>query len=187
MFRCCSLETSHPRLLPQSLKDCSISLCLFFCSAYRVIINIFLNLFNWSIVDLQCSVSCKHTANDSFMHTCVHCCCLGSKLCPTLLWLHELYSPRPLCPQDFPARILEWVAISSSRGILEIESPVQSSWPRDWTHVSCIGRRILYHWATREAHTYTYIHTYIHTYILFFRFCSIIGYCKVLSIVPCVL
>ena len=36
MFRCCSLETSHPRLLPQSLNDCSINLCLFFCSAYRV-------------------------------------------------------------------------------------------------------------------------------------------------------
>ena len=32
MFRCCSLETSHPRRLPQSLKDCSINLCLFFCS-----------------------------------------------------------------------------------------------------------------------------------------------------------
>ena len=43
MFQCCSLETSHPRLLPQSVKDCSINLCLFFCSAYRVIINIFLN------------------------------------------------------------------------------------------------------------------------------------------------
>jgi len=33
--------------------------------------------------------------------------------------------------------LLEWVAISSSRG---------SSWPRDRTCVSCIGRRILYHW-----------------------------------------
>ena len=40
------------------------------------------------------------------------------------------------------ARILEWVVISSSRG---------PSQPRDWTHVSCTGRRILYHWATREA------------------------------------
>ena len=40
------------------------------------------------------------------------------------------------------ARILEWVTISSSRG---------ASWPRDWTQVSCIGRQILYHWATREA------------------------------------
>ena len=44
-----------------------------------------------------------------------------------------------------PARILEWVTISSSRG---------SSWPRDRTHVSCgscICTWILYHWATWEA------------------------------------
>ena len=41
------------------------------------------------------------------------------------------------------ARILEWVAISSSRG---------SSQPWDWTHVSCIDRRIPCHWATGEAH-----------------------------------
>ena len=43
MFRCCSLETSHPRPLPQSPKVCSVHLCLFFCFAYRVIITIFLN------------------------------------------------------------------------------------------------------------------------------------------------
>ena len=42
------------------------------------------------------------------------------------------------------ARILEWVAISFSRG---------SSQPRDRTYVSCIGRWILYQWATREAHS----------------------------------
>ena len=42
----------------------------------------------------------------------------------------------------FQARILEWVAISSSRG---------SSWPRDWNLISCSGRWVLYHWATREA------------------------------------
>ena len=45
----------------------------------------------------------------------------------------------------FQARILEWVATSSSRG---------SSCPRDWTHVSCIsciGRWILYHCTTWEA------------------------------------
>ena len=43
------------------------------------------------------------------------------------------------------ARILGWVVISSSRVF---------SWPRDRIHVSCvscIGRQILYHWATREA------------------------------------
>ena len=38
----------------------------------------------------------------------------------------------------FQARIPEWVAISLFRG---------SSQTRDWTHVSCIDRRILYHWA----------------------------------------
>ena len=42
----------------------------------------------------------------------------------------------------FQARILESVAISSSRG---------SSLPRDLTHVSCVGRRVLYHCATWEV------------------------------------
>ena len=43
MFQCHSPKSSHPRPLPQSPKDCSIHLCLFFCLAYRVIITIFLN------------------------------------------------------------------------------------------------------------------------------------------------
>ena len=42
----------------------------------------------------------------------------------------------------FQARILERVAISFSS---------ESSQPRDGTHISCIGRRILYHWATWEV------------------------------------
>ena len=28
---------------------------------------------------------------------------------------------------------------------------MESSWIRGWTCDSCIGRKILYHWATREA------------------------------------
>ena len=43
----------------------------------------------------------------------------------------------PLSMGFYQARILEWVAVPSSRG---------SSWPRDWTHVfyvSCIGRQVL--------------------------------------------
>ena len=43
LFQCYSLRTSHPRLLPQSPKVCSVHLCLFFCFEYRVIITIFLN------------------------------------------------------------------------------------------------------------------------------------------------
>ena len=42
----------------------------------------------------------------------------------------------------FQARILEWVAISFSRG---------SSRPTDRTHVSCSGRQVLYHWASWES------------------------------------
>ena len=42
-FQCHSPKSSHPLPLPQSLKDCSIHLCLFCCLVYRVIITIFLN------------------------------------------------------------------------------------------------------------------------------------------------
>ena len=43
---------------------------------------------------------------------------------------------------SFQARILVWFAIPFSR---------RSSHPRDRTCVSCIGKQILYCWATREA------------------------------------
>ena len=39
-------------------------------------------------------------------------------------------------------RILEWVAIPFSMG---------SSWPRDWTWVSCVAGRFFTIWATRKA------------------------------------
>ena len=38
MFQCYSLNSSHPGLLPQSPKVCSLHQCLFCCLAYRVII-----------------------------------------------------------------------------------------------------------------------------------------------------
>jgi len=47
------------------------------------------------------------------------------------------------------ARKLERVAISFYRG---------SSQPRDLTHISCIGRQILYHLTTKEAHMYKYVY-----------------------------
>ena len=56
------------------------------------------------------------------------------------LWPHSLpgFSVHGICQ----TRILEWVALPSVRG---------SSWPRDRIHIFCVGRQILYHWATREA------------------------------------
>ena len=41
------------------------------------------------------------------------------------------------------ARILEWIAISLSKG---------SSWLRNQTLISYIARLILYNWANREAY-----------------------------------
>ena len=85
MFWCCSLETSRPRLLPQSLKDCSIHLCLFFCFAYRVIINIM-------ILGLSFSIT-KWT--------------YGENSCPWSWWCHPAISssvvPFTSCPQSLPA------------------------------------------------------------------------------------
>ena len=73
-----------------------------------------------SLVVVSCSVVSGLTLCD-----CMACGPPGSSV-------HEI----------FQARVLEWVAISFSRG---------SSPSRDWTQVSCIGRQVLYHWATREA------------------------------------
>ena len=44
-------------------------------------------------------------------------------------------------------RILEWGAVPFSRG---------SSWPRNWTRVSCIAGGFFTSWATREAHKIAY-------------------------------
>ena len=38
MFQCYSFKSSHPHLLPQCPKFCSLHLCLFCCLAYRVVI-----------------------------------------------------------------------------------------------------------------------------------------------------
>ena len=68
--------------------------------------------------------------------------CLVTQSWPTLCNHMDFSPPGSFVHEIFQARILEWVAISYSRG---------SSQPRDQTcncGVSCIGRQILYHWAT---------------------------------------
>ena len=68
---------------------------------------------------------------------------LVTKSCPTLV------TPWTVCSLlgssvhgILQARILEWVAISFSRG---------SYWPRNWTQISCIAGRFFTDWAMREA------------------------------------
>ena len=64
-------------------------------------------------------------------------------MCAQACWL--FVTPRP------EARIVKWAAISFSEG---------SSWPTDWTRVSCISRWILHHWATWEVHFATWMFLY---------------------------
>ena len=46
MFQWYPFISSHPRLLPHSLKVCSLYLCLFCCLPYRIVITIFINFIN---------------------------------------------------------------------------------------------------------------------------------------------
>ena len=63
---------------------------------------------------------------------CVRCMLMNVQLCLTLCDPMDCSPPGSPVHGIFQARILEWIAISSSRG---------SSWPRDQTCVSC-----LLHW-----------------------------------------
>ena len=91
----------------------------------------------------QNSVSSKRVLQSSVC-VCV-CVCVVAQSCPTLCDHMDCNPPDSPVPGTFQARILEWAAICYSR---------RSSWHRDWTQASsiaCIGRQILYHWATWKA------------------------------------
>ena len=90
------------------------------------------------------SISLTNTANCFLTTPCR--CFLVAKSRLTLCDPTDCSPPSSSVHGILQARILERVAISSSRG---------SSWPRDWTWVSCIsctGKQILYHFVTREVH-----------------------------------
>ena len=68
------------------------------------------------------------------------CVCVSAQLCPTLCNPLDCNPPGSSVHGILQTRILQWVAISSSRKA--------SFWPRDPAHitcVSCMGRRVLDH------------------------------------------
>ena len=73
---------------------------------------------------------------------CMHACSVF-QLCLTLCDPLDCRPPGSPVPGVLQAKILEWVAVSSSS---------RSSQHRDRTHVSCTDKQSLYHWATWEAH-----------------------------------
>ena len=82
--------------------------------------------------------------SDSKESTCNEGVSEVAQSCPTLCDPMDCSLPGFSVRGIFQTRVLEWVAISFSRG---------SSWPRDWIQVSRIARRHFTLWATREAQT----------------------------------
>ena len=81
----------------------------------------------------------KHLHCSMCVCVCVCMCAKSLKSCLTLCDPMDHCLPGPAAHGILQARILEWVAMPSSR---------RSSQPRDRTHVSyisCIGRWLLYH------------------------------------------
>ena len=102
MFQCHSSISSRPCILPQSAKDCSIHLCLFFCLTHRVIITIFLN--SCICVQFSCSV-------------------MSNSLRP-----HESQHARPPCPSPTPGvhsdsrPLSQWCHPANSSSVLPFSS-----------------------------------------------------------------
>ena len=97
---------------------------------------------------LACCSPWGHKVKHNLATDLKHCimsfcssCSLVAKLCPTSCDHMDCSLPGSSVHGISQARILEWAAISFSRG---------SSRPRDWTCMSCIGRWILHHWAWWE-------------------------------------
>ena len=96
----------------------------------------------WPILYCVCVCVCVCVCAHVRAHICAQSC---QTLFDTIDCSPPGFSVHGICQ----ARILEWVAISFSRG---------SSWPRNRTRVSCIsciGRRILYYCTTCEALLYS--------------------------------
>ena len=84
---------------------------------------------------------CVHVLN-LYLRMCVCSVTLVTSVMLDSLWPYRLSPAGSSVHGVLQARILEWVAMPSSRG---------SSRPKDWSCISCHYRQILYLWATREA------------------------------------
>ena len=91
-----------------------------------------------------------------YTHTHKYCCCCSlTKSCPTLCDLMDCSPPWSSVHVVLQARILEWIAVSFFRGSPDPGIKL----------VSCIGKWILYHGATKKVHTHICIHNICHKHL----------------------
>ena len=86
-------------------------------------------------ISSPCTHLCTHMPNYTRNLIISHCCSSVTKSCPTRCNPMNCNPPDSSVHGIFQARILQWVAIFFSR---------RASWPRNRTHLSWIGRQILY-------------------------------------------
>ena len=101
-----------------------------------------------------------------YVYICMYICVISLSVMSNSVTPWTVAHQAPLSMGILQARILEWVAMPSSRG---------HSQPRNLTQVSLIAGRFFIIWVTREASVYMYIRftlndslkifKYIHTYI----------------------
>jgi len=103
------------------------------------------SIFSWRISWTEDSDVLQSTGSQRVQHdwAAKHIACMHVKLIQLFLTLCDLMDYSPPGHEILQERILEWVAMPSSRG---------SSQPRDQILVSCIGRQVLYHKCHMEAH-----------------------------------
>ena len=138
MLKILSISSHHTQIKIQSTCTDLLSSTLTFCCCFyvyfsqRISTSSLISLKNVPLITL-----CKITWNTWYNDDCDWCMCAPLSL--TLCDAMDCSLPGFSVHGIFQARILEWVAISYSRG---------SSQPRDRTCIACvchIGRLILYH------------------------------------------
>ena len=118
MFQCFSFKSPHPYLLPLIPKVYCLCLCLFCCPACRIVDIIFLNSYI-QYLPFSFWLTSLCIIDSRFIHFIIS---EVAQSCPTLCEPMDCSLLGSSVHGIFQARVLEWVAISFSRG---------SSWPRD--------------------------------------------------------
>ena len=112
-----------------------------------VILKIYLFIYLLAVLDLRCCMGFSLVAASGGYSSCGAPTSPCSGLSCLWAWAQGCPGLRSRGPRSLGHRLcLLWYM-----DLLALQH-MASSQIRNWTHVSCTGQWILYHWATREAH-----------------------------------